>query len=229
MIPAPDRSLEDLDWSPRTLRLLKRVGCRTIADVLAKWPYGIARVSGVGAVVMREIHERLGHLIVDVPPVPQLPRPRRGAVVSVPYIPDRQTFLEQAAAAWEARAEHERRQQAEGHRKQRERSERTSVVESQHIRLLRCFQEGLPIRAIAARWKCAETVLRAKRQRLIRQYARPPYLARLPEDLQRFILEESKRYMTQVLVSRTLHAQGMDARRPSGPTSLSTLAPSCSD
>jgi hypothetical protein len=209
-----DARLEDLDWSRRALRILKRAGCRTLGDVLAKLPFDIARLSGVGAVVMREVHERLSLITVDVRPIPQLPRPRRDGVVSVPYIPDRRTFLEQAAVAWEVRAEHERRQQAEGHARRRESSERAAVLEAQHVQLLRCFQEGLPIREIAARSRCAHTVIRAKKERLIRQYARAPYLARLPADLQRFVLEECKRHATQVLVSRALDPQGLDAHRP---------------
>ena len=40
--------IEALNLSPRGHRLLRRVGCRTVADLVAKWPDAIARVHGVG-------------------------------------------------------------------------------------------------------------------------------------------------------------------------------------
>jgi hypothetical protein len=193
MKPVPDRRIEDMGVSPRVLRLLRRAACRTVADVVAKWPYEIARVSGVGAVVMQEIHERLSQLISNIQPIPNLWKPRRGATVSVSYSPDKQTFLGHAAVAWDARAEKERREALFVHRTRRRTSERRSILEAEQVQLLRYLMEGLTAEQVAALWHCSTSAIYARKQRLIRLYAPPTRLAQLPTDLQRFLLRESKK------------------------------------
>ena len=84
----PNMPIEELPVSARLLGLLKRAGCRSVADVVTRWPVGIRRVNRIGPLSMRELHQTLTPLIPDILPVPQSSRPRRRALVTAPHFRD---------------------------------------------------------------------------------------------------------------------------------------------
>lgn len=79
-----DMPIEALHVSTLHLRLLKRAGCRTVDDVVSRWPTGLLRVNGIGPELMRVLYERLRHLVPHLHPLPPSPRPRRRALARQP-------------------------------------------------------------------------------------------------------------------------------------------------
>ena len=82
MNAVPGMPIEELRLSSRLLGILKRAGCRSVADVVTRWPTGILRINRIGPVLMEELHHTLVRLIPDLLPVPPSSRPRRRAVTT---------------------------------------------------------------------------------------------------------------------------------------------------
>ena len=69
--------------------------------------------------------------------------------MSVAYADDKQVFLQNAALAWDARADHQRLHDRSVQAKRRRTLERLTELEIDHVQLLRSFREGYPPREVA--------------------------------------------------------------------------------
>jgi hypothetical protein len=85
-----DMPIEELHLSTLYLRLLKRAGCRTVDDVVRRWPHGLLRVNGIGPFLMRVLYERMRPLAPGLLPLPMLPRPRRRRRAHAPEVRENQ-------------------------------------------------------------------------------------------------------------------------------------------
>ncbi len=151
--------IEELQVSARLLQLLKRAGCRSVADVASRWPGDILRVNRIGPVSMQELQDKLGQVIPDLLPAPPSLMPRRQTLVTA------QSFRDHKGGKWDRDG----------------------------IRLLRMFVNGLTTRQIAEEQHCSLSAVYARKRRLLLHYVHPAQRQRLPEDLQGFVVTESKK------------------------------------
>lgn len=178
--------IEALNLSSRGQRLLRQVGCRTVADLLARWPDAIARAHGVGQGLMRELYDRLRKFLPDDLSKPATKKPRGRAIVPVPYTRQKQAFLANAEAAW-ARAANWKAKRTTGRRR---------ALEKDRINFLRMLMQGMSGCQMAQKRQCTPAAIYARKRRLILSYvAHRTVLHQLPVDIQAFVLTEAKKYL----------------------------------
>ena len=193
--------IERLELSAHTYDILRQAGCRTVDDVLTIWPDRILRLNGTGHRLMREVYDSLRKVIPNRSPL-LLPDLFRGRVsVQVPYSSDKNIFLNNAMAQWEACIQKDReRESASQKQMQRTLYEKGSLEDD--MEFLRMCRNGMALGEIAEKKKCSHAAVYARKRRLVVRYVHPIRLQGLPSDLQEFVIQASQKYLSGVLAGQ---------------------------
>jgi hypothetical protein len=186
--------IERLELSAHAYDILRQAGCRTVDDVLARWPERVLRLNGVGPRLVHEVYESLHKVVPNRASLWPSDVFRGRVSVQVPYSPDRNIFLNNAMAQWEACVQKDRERER-GSRSQMQRTvyERASLEDD--IKFLSLWQRGMAPWRIAQEKKCSSAAVYARKRRLVVRYAHPIRLQGLPPELREFVIQTSRKYV----------------------------------
>ena len=193
--------IEGLNLSTRAYHLLRYAGCRTVDDVLAKWPDGILRINRAGHGFAGELYESLRRVVPNLSPVLPPNTVRKRVSVQVLYSIDQNTFLKNAMAKWKACVQEDKKRRSSSRRKERSTEEKGSL-QADDIEFLRMCMRGMTAGQIGQKRNCGSQAIYARKRRLVLRYVHPNRLQQVPKDLQHFIVRASENYLKQVNTRR---------------------------
>lgn len=203
--------IKRLELSAHTYDILRQAGCRTVDDVLAIWPDRILQLNGTGHRFMREVYDSLRKAVPDRSSL-LLPDFFRGRVsVQVPYSPDKNIFLNNAMAQWEACIQKDRARESASQRQMRRTLYENGSLEDD-MEFLRMCRDGMTLGEIARKKKRSHAAMHARKRRLIVRYLHPIRLQRIPIELQEFVIQASQKYPSGFLIGQ--HKQVVPSRLP---------------
>ena len=197
--------IEGLRLSTRAYHLLRHAGCRTVDDVLAKWPDSILRTHGAGHVFAREVWESLRRVVPHLSSVLPPNTVRKRVSVQVPYSRDQNTFLNNARAKWKACVQEDKDRQSAPRKRKERSSDEEGSVESKDFEFLRMCMRGMTAGQIGQKRNCDSKAVYTIKRRLVLRYVHPNRLQQVPKDLQHFIVSTSENYLKHVSTPRGNH------------------------
>ncbi|MGZ8393366.1 MAG: hypothetical protein ACXWWJ_01235 [Nitrospira sp.] len=146
---------------------------------------------------MREVYEGLRKVVPHRSSV-LLPDVFRDRVsVRVPYSTDKQVFMNNAMAQWEACVEKDRERDRTKRRQMQRMADQKRLVEDD-MEFLRMCRSAMALKQIAQERKCSLQAVYARKRRLVLRYVHPIRLQRTPVDLQEFVTQTSKKYLIAI-------------------------------